>query len=273
MHNLVHELNCLGEKAFLWKAQPIYKQGRRQRLRSWLSPEPMTTNPVLDTPVARQKDLTENSIVVYPELVQGNPLRAQHVVRWLLYKPGLLHPYSFGSDELFFRAGAVSDLPELTGGAPDLYLWKINPAYRDENRPNRKGTAYMVRKGKEKPRIPETESENAIQVDGMSHKQLNEVFNDCDTFYSYDEATMYSQFAAICGCTSVVVPGMFGSREEWVAKHPKGKYGIAYGNTPAELEHARTTRHLLLEDLRKKEEAGLATVSDFVKLTREQFWP
>lgn len=272
MHHLAHELNRMGERAYLWQATPIYKQGIRSRLQRWLRPAPMTTNPLLDTPVARPADLTANSIVIYPELVPGNPLKSQHVVRWLLYKPGLRHPYSFGADEMFFRAGAMSDLPEVTGGAPDLYLWKINQAYRNENRPDRKGVCYLVRKGEGKPRISETETADAIQVDGMSHEQMNDVFNRCDTFYSYDEATMYSQFAAICGCTSIVVPGMFGSREAWAAQHVKGRYGVGYGTSPAELEHARTTQHLLLADLRRKEEESFETVRNFVKLTRQRFW-
>lgn len=166
----------------------------------------------------------------------------------------------------------MSDLPEVTAGAPDLYLWKINPAYRNENRPDRKGVCFLVRKGEKKSRIPETETAEAIQVDGMSHEKMNEVFNRCDIFYSYDEATMYSQFAAICGCTSVVVPGMFSSREEWAASHPNGKYGIAYGNSPAELDHARKTQPLLLEDMRKKEEESLETVKNFIRLTKQRFW-
>lgn len=272
MHNLVHELNRMGERALLWKAAPLYKQGRLRRLRNSLRPQPMLTNPLLDTPVAHRRDLSAESIVIYPELVPSNPLKARHVARWLLYKPGLLHPFSFGPDEMFFRAGSMSDVPDITGGASDLYLWKVNPVYRNENRPDRKGVCYMVRKGKDKPRIPETEASDAIQIDGLSHAEINKVFNRCDTFYSYDEATMYSQFAAICGCTSVVVPGMFGSREEWVSQHPNGRFGIAYGTHLAELDHARATRQLLLKDLQRKEEESLETVRNFVNLTRQQFW-
>jgi hypothetical protein len=272
MHNLVHELNRMGERAFLWQAGPICKRGLRQRLRNWLHPKEMLTNPLLDTPIAGPEDLSADSIVVYPELVRGNPLQARNVVRWLLYKPGLMHPFEFGPDEMFFRAGAMSDMPELTGGAPDLYLWKVNPVYRNEKRPDRIGVCYMVRKGKDKPRIPETEAPDAICIDGLSHAETNEIFNRCDTFYSYDEATMYSQFAAICGCTSVVVPGMFGSREEWSAQHPNGRFGIAYGTHPAELDHALATRRLLLDDLHLKEQQSLETVENFVRLTKNRFW-
>jgi len=271
MHNLVHELNQMGERAFLWKAAPIYKPGRRQRLRNWLRPDPMVTNPLLDTPVAHRRDLSAESIVIYPELVRGNPLEARHVVRWLLYKPGLLHSFDFGPDEVFFRVGPITDVPEITGGAPDLLMWKINPEYRNENRPERKGVCYIVRKGRDKRRIAETEAPDAICIDGLSHAEINKVFNRCDTFYSYDEATMYSQFAAISGCTSIVVPGMFASSKEWADQHPNGRFGIAYGTHPDALAHARDTRHLLLQDMQRKEDESLETVRNFVDLTRRRF--
>lgn len=271
MHHLVHELNRMGERAFLYQALRPPEKGVLSNFWNKISKR-MTTNPLLDTPVARRNDLNESSIVVYPEVTLGNPLKSENTVRWLLYKPGVINPYSFGDNEMFFRAGPMSDLPELTGGAPDLYLWKTNPTYRNQNRGNRKGVCYLIRKGKDKARIIETEAEGAIEIDGLSHEQVNEVFNRCETFYSYDEATMYSQFAAICGCTSVVVPGMFQSREEWVGQHPNGRYGIAYGDSPTELDHARATRHLLLDDLREKEDRSLQTVQNFVRLTRERFW-
>lgn len=272
MHHLAHELNQMGERALLWRIGPIIPLGPRGWMRWRLTRGPMLTNPYLDTPIARRRDLTAESIVVYPELAPGNPLKAANVARWLLYKPGLRHPYQFGQNEMFFKAGEMSDIPELTGGAPDLYLWKINPAYRNENRPDRKGTCYLVRKGDAKPRIPETEAADAIRVDGMSHEEMNEVFNRCDTFYSYDEATMYSQFAAIAGCTSIVVPGLFSSREEWAAQHPNGRYGIAYGNSASELAHARATRDLMIDNMRGREAEGVNTVRRFVDLTKRRFW-
>lgn len=272
MHHLAHELNNLGERAFLFQAGPIYKPTPFQKFRSRLFPEPMITNPLLDTPTAEQSDVYPGSIVVYPEVTQGNPLGAQHVVRWLMYKPGLVHPFIFNQDEMFFRAGAMSDVPSLTGGAPDLYLWKVNPSYRNENRPGRQGTCYMVRKGKDKPRILETEAPDAVCIDNMSHAEINDVFNRCETFFSYDEATMYSQFAAICGCTSIVVPGMFASREAWVANHPNGRFGVAYGTTLSEVQHAHRTRALLLKDLQRKERDSLDTVRNFVTLTKQRFW-
>ncbi|MFM7334251.1 MAG: hypothetical protein ACKO1H_07540 [Tabrizicola sp.] len=151
------------------------------------------------------------------------------MVRWLLYRPGLRDPFSFGKDEMFFRAGEMSDLPDLTGGAPELFLWKINPAYRNEGRADRKGACFLVRKGADKQRIPETA--DAIQIDGLSHEKVAAIFNQCEVFYSYDEASFYSHYAAVCGCRSVVVPGIYPSREAWVKEHPGPSSGWHTGCT------------------------------------------
>lgn len=270
LHHLAHELNCMGERALLWRSRPHWKRSIFKRLLWMVRSGTMKISPDLNTPLARRSDLTPNSIVVYPEIVLGNPLDAKNIVRWLLYKPGLRHPYEFGNNEMFFRVGEITDLPEVTGGALDLLLWIINSTYRNENRPIRDGVCYIVRKGEAKPRIPETEAADAICIERMSHAQINDVFNRCHTFYSYDEATMYSQYAAIAGCTSVVIPGLYRNREDWAKNHNLGRYGIAYGID--DIPHAKATRHKVLELLRAEEVKGKETVKNFAALTKERFW-
>lgn len=271
LHELAHALNRLGERALLWPMAPIFRPGLRDRVRNRLCPPPYRRNPDLDTPLATRADLGPRAVVVYPELVPGNPLRARNVVRWLLYKPGVIHPYQFTEDEMFFRVFEKADMPELTGGAPDLFLWKVNRSYRNENRPDRKGVCYALRKGGYKPRLPETEHPAAVLIDNLSHTEINEIFNCCDTFYSYDEATMYSQFAAICGCLSIVVPGEHANRIDWACNHELGRYGVAYGTDPSEIAHARATRDQMIALLDQKERDGIETVKRFVTLTRERF--
>lgn len=272
LHELAHALNELGETASLWPMKPIYWPGIRETIKTTLRPPAFEVDPNLNTPVATKADLKRpNAVVIYPEIVLDNPLGIKNVVRWLLYKPGDQHPYSFTENELFFRCFEKADLPELTGGAHELFLWKVNRSYRNENRPDRKGVAYIVRKGHRKPRLPETEHPDAIDIDGMSHGEVNEVFNRCERFYSYDEATMYSQFAVISGCLSIVVPGDHKDRDEWVSHHDLYRYGVAYGTDPAELEYAKSTRDDLIAALAEKEAAGLDTVGDFVRLTQARF--
>ena len=149
-----------------------------------------------------------------------------------------------------------------------MFLWKINDTYRNENRPGRKGACYIVRKGMDKPRIAETEDGAAIKIDHLSHDEINDIFNRCAVFYSYDEATMYSQYAAMCGCLSIVIPGDHPSRADWAAKHDLYQYGIAYGL--GDTEHALATLDRVPEMVARKEQAGLDTVKQFVRLTRDR---
>jgi hypothetical protein len=272
LHELVHTLNDLGEEAYIWPMAPIFRQGLRARLWSLISRTAFETNPSLNTPLADKGSFAaHDTVVIYPEIVPDNPMGAQNVVRWLLYKPGDQHPYSFGENEMFFRCYEKADLPEVTGGAPDLFLWKINRAYHNENHSDRKGVCYIVRKGHRKPRLPATETADAINIDGMSHAQINEVFNRCERFYSYDEATMYSQFAVLSGCLSIVVPGEYPDRVTWNQHHDLSINGIAYGEAPEEITHALATRDRLLQQLEEKEQAGIETVKDFVSRTRKRF--
>lgn len=266
-HLLVDALNRLGETAHLWPQPPIYPKSRRERLFSLF--RRYATRPDLDTPVFRGKYAPADTIVVYPEVVLGNPLEANHVVRWLLYRPGVLHPYEFTDNEMFFHCGEFFDVPEITGGAPELSMWYRNRTYENQDRPDRKGVAYIIRKGDKKPRLPETETPDAVCVDGMTHAEVNDVLNRVQTFISYDEATTYSQFAAICGCDSIVVPGFYDSHEAWTAEHPLGRYGISYGFD--HLDHARATRHKVIELMDEKERESLESVKRFIRLTKERF--
>ncbi|NND19573.1 MAG: hypothetical protein HKN98_13435 [Silicimonas sp.] len=266
-HLLVHTLNGLGETACLWPQPPIYRKSKRERLLALF--QTYATSPDFDTPVFRGKSAPADAIVVYPEVVLGNPLKAAHVVRWLLYRPGVRHPYEFTENEMFFHCGEFFDVPEITGGAPELSMWYRNRTYRNENRPDRKGVCYIVRKGDKKPRLPETETPDAVQIDDMTHAQVNEVFNRSETFISYDEATTYSQFAAICGCDSIIVPGFYDSHEEWAATHPLGRYGVSYGFD--HLDHARATRHKVIGMMDAQEKDSVESVRNFVRLTKERF--
>ena len=274
LHMLVHTLRELGEDAKIWPWYRTPKRGAVARLGSLLRKPSLLLgygrrflNPDLDTPMADFADFRDDTIVVYPEIRLGNPMGARNVVRWLLYKPGLENPYRFTDGEMYFRVGEICDLPEITGGAQDLVMWKRNPAYRNENRPDRKGACFIVRKGHEKPRISETA--NAIQIDDKSHEEIADIFNACETFYSYDEACFYSQYAAICGCDSVVIPGLYPDREAWTAEHAISRYGIAYGLD--DLDHARATRHLVNGQLAAKEAEGVETVRRFIAATQERF--
>ncbi|MBD3839357.1 MAG: hypothetical protein IE878_03090 [Epsilonproteobacteria bacterium] len=96
LHFLCHLLNNLGYEAYLWPSyRPIFnnkrpikslgqfvKYYRKELHRSFI------VNKNWNTPIAKRGQELENAIVIYPEVVDGNPLNAKDVVRWLLHKPG-----------------------------------------------------------------------------------------------------------------------------------------------------------------------------------------
>lgn len=270
LHGMADRLNAMGERAVISPMGPLRKPAMRTRIKQvFRRPPPFQLSGAPGTRLATRDDLRSDPIVVYPEVVLGNPLGARKVVRWLLYKPGLRNPYRFGTDEVFFAASEACDLPEVTGGAPRLFLWQRNPVYENRNLPGRAGACYLVRKGDAKPRIPETS--DAIRIDGMSHADIAEIFNRCETFYSYDEATMYSLYAALCGCLSIVVPGRFSGHEDYVGQRPVARFGVSYGMD--HLAHAALTRDRVAENLQALQAEGDATLRAFVERTRNAFDP
>lgn len=271
LHHLVHLLNQIGREAYLWPVQAnrpysTVKDRVKARFRSY------HRSPRLNTPLASKAMVRSgDNVVIYPEMVLGNPLKAKRVVRWLLYKPGLRWSYEFGDDDMFFAAADFFDLPSVTGGAQQLSVWSVNPAYKNGGSTERAGLCYLIRKGGSKPRRAETSDPSAICIDGLSHEKINTVFNACETFISYDEASMFSLYAAVCGCTSIVVPGEFSDRGSWASSHELFRYGVAYGFSQREIEHARSTKDNVAKVLAAHEAGSVESVESFASLVEARF--
>jgi hypothetical protein len=168
---------------------------------------------------------------------------------------------------MYFKAGNFSDDLAVTGGAPLLTAWQINPVYSNRGSVNRSGTCYMIRKGRDRDIVHDLD--RSICLDGKSHAEIADTFNRCEVFYCYDEMTMYSQYAALCGCLSVVIPKYFTSHDDYVTTRRIARFGVSYGFD--HFDHARATQHLvagLLEEMARESDA---TIERFVELTQERF--
>jgi hypothetical protein len=235
-----------------WRAIRHYRRRKNRRFATW---------PGFRTPVARAADLRD-AIVVYPEVVAGNPLRARHVVRWLLHKPGFhTGGAHYGPDDRFFFYQKAFDDPSINPDGDNLLKTAFirDDVYRQVNFGERHGTCYILRKGKGREIVHDLHDSEL--VDDLSHAQLAEVFNRVKMCISYDLYTMYSMFAALCGCVSVVVPQEGVSREQWYPD-PRDRYGMAYGFD--DVEHAVRTRHLLLPHLKSQESLANESVRVFI---------
>lgn len=271
LHKLCHTLNQLGEEAYLWIAPyPWNDNSMRARLKRAYNRLflPFGRCQNYQTPVANRALLKRNPIVVYPEVVSGNPLKGANVVRWFLHKPGFhTNVIDYGKNELyFFFDKFCNDTNINSDESNELFLITLNPLYTNTFQ-RRSGSCYMMRKGRGKAIIHDTR--DTIQIDGLSHREIAAIFNRTEFFFSYDEYTMYSQFAALCGCISIVIPLSHRSREEWVEKHPISKYGIAYGMD--DIAHAKRTMHKVREYFDDLEKESITTVTNFIEKTSIYF--
>ncbi len=269
LHRLCDLLNREGQSARLWPSRlPLHDPQHgwasawrffRYYRRAWR--RPYKTCERFDTPRATPDDLAD-AVVVYPEIISGNPLRAEHVVRWLLHKPGFHKGHcEYGPNDRYFYYQKAFDDPVLNRDADNelKVIYLRDDVYRQTNAGPRSGACYILRKGKGRPMVHDLT--DSVCVDKLSHEQMAAVFNRVETCISYDTYTMYSLFAALCGCVSVVVPEPGVSAEQWYPE-PRDRLGLAYGFD--DVEHARRTQPLLLPHLKTQETSANGSVRAFI---------
>lgn len=278
LHQLASLLQEAGREARLWPAGKPVARGEgvwpalKWHLKDWIKrvffKEGFRFAPGGSVRLARGSEI-DDAVVVYPEVVEGNPLQARRVVRWLLHKPGYLTgKIGFGANELHFyyqKAFEFNFEGAQSGG--ELFLIKIfSDIYRNENRKDRSGRCYVLRKGAD--RAEGVDLSDGIVVDNLGHRETAKVFNQVEYCISYDPHTFYSVYAAMCGCKSIIVPVDGVSKEQW---QPIEEFrdGLAYGE--GDVEHARLTLPKLLALWSTKEADNKEAVRKFIAKCDEYF--
>ena len=274
LHKLCQLLNSIGETALVWyDCNPLsvnslktFKRKIRYFANIWFNKNKFETP--YNLKLATKDDLRD-SVVIYPEVIAGNPLNAKNVVRWLLYKPGKHTGVTdYGLNDLFFYFLKEFDDPSWNRN-PDNKLYVVDylsHIYKKRNNEKRSGVCYMVRKGND--RKLNYHPKDALKLDDLSHYEISQAFNKYKYFISYDLYTMYTCFAAICGCIPVVVPKQGVSREEWLHSE-ESRYGLAYGFD--DISWAVLTRSNLLKLISQMDKANHNYVCEFVKKCKKYF--
>ena len=210
--------------------------------------------------------VSEDAIVVYPEVVSGNPFFARFVVRYILNKPGLLGGTKrYSKHELLFayfymlgkNLGKKIEVLEIS--YLDLEL------FNDDSDHKRAGIVFYVGKGSQTSRIRETESATEITREyPPTHEELAELFKKSELFYSYDNCTGLTSEARLCGCPVVIIPDSKYSKEEVLAEG--NDLGLSYGL--GDIEHAKATVHQYGEMYRARL-ARTLKIDDFINVTQD----
>lgn len=211
----------------------------------------------------------KDTIILYPESIYGNPLKARNVIRWQLYN------YMFWDDSNAYSASDLflgyREIFNDRDRTPDVENVCINSfdesLYRRYNFDKRSGVCYIIRKGKSRSDLP-TVFDGQV-IDDLSEEEKVKALNKCEYCISYDTQTFYSCIAAICGCKSIVVPEPGKTREDY---RPSGKsYGVAWSLLPEEIDRALGTVDKLLETIRNYKRSNRIETERFVEIVENFF--
>ena len=239
-----------------------------KKLKKWFQQEYVFDEPI-KCPSRILPYVDKDTIVVYPDVVYGNPLRAKKVVRWFLFHNRFPDsPDAYGDKDLFFCYREIFNDYKLNPSCRKLCLSYFDQnLYKRTNFGERAGNCYIVRKGKNRKDLPK-EFDGPV-VDNLPENEKVKVFNRCKFCYDYDTQTFYDTIATVCGCIPIVVMEPGKTKADYVGKGDKD-WGRAFGNSPEEIDKAVKTRDSLLgtlnfDDFNKK------NVDFFVRTITEYF--
>ena len=231
MHKLCHVMRQIGVDARLW----IEDDGLR------MCDE-------FDTVLGNGDCDPKDSIVLYPEVVTGNPLKAQRVVRWLLNKPGFFGTkWDVGESDII--VGYTPRLCQMYSGCDQLQVFEAWPKFfvPPPSYVVRSGKCHTLRKSKA---YPEINGSTLIGKDSFDMEMLRDLFQKSERFFCYDADSMLPLFAAMCGCEAVVMPQFGVPRRLWVDNYPLMQF-VAYGHD--DVNRANLTRCMIPELLADRE--------------------
>lgn len=258
LHMLCDALMRSGQEAY------ITAQGMNPGLMT-----PLLTDAVMATHRAQGIE----PIIIYPEVVDGNPLEGNVVVRYLLNRPGFLAAISpFAETDVLFSytrellQPGMDEERVLYMPAVDLSIF-CPPTDNDLRVPGR--VCYYRGRQRQVEIDPSLLGEDAVEITSQSPaswEELAALFQSCEYFYCPEPSGLAAE-AALCGCVAVVLPGAYAPKP--LSQHENNSYGVAWGNTPESLQRARETLPLLRESLLQHQQAFWRSLDRFIDITQE----
>ncbi|WP_417542759.1 glycosyltransferase [Methylophaga thalassica] len=236
LYYLCHALNEAGAEAYLVGADIQDNSLRTPRLSL--------------NDVERHRRLDSQPIVIYPEVVHGNPLKAPFVVRWLLNKPGFVDgDDSFNLSECIYTY--THDYVPEGMRFPQLIVPVVNSQiFHNDNNPfdnKREGKCYYANKylAKGGQLTEEVKGARSVCQDvRMTHAELADIFRKSELLYCYEPSAIIRE-ALLCGCPVVMLQNDLLSDN---LTYPISGPGIAEAPTTEQIRRARETIHLVAEE-------------------------
>lgn len=272
LHKLCHLLNVMGEQAYLHpeiKEFPLTLKNHVKKIKNTIKVRyrRYRTNPNFNTPVIRklsEQDL-QNCFVIYPEGIPGNPLKAHHVVRWFLHHPGYHSGnVNYNSGEIYFSFGPFGTDFKLFGSKTSINKLRVTHMlsehyYENDTPHSREGTAYCLRKGKNREIMHDLT--DSVLIDKLSHAEIGAIFRKVKYFISYDTHTIYTKYAIMCGCTPIVIPEPGVDINDWLPIE-SSRLGVAYGFEA--IEKAKSEREEAMSIIINSDKNSMEGIRTFI---------
>jgi hypothetical protein len=225
----------------------------------------MTKNSTL---ISNVKELDmDKVIVIYPEIVTGNPYGGKHVVRWILYHTKNQEMTWSDTDVYFYYNDFFKTKKNKERLTLNCYEFRLDQL-KDLGL-ERDGYCHVFR-----PDKSPNDYKIGIKYDSedLFHGFLRNgwdwlinKFNTKEYFLTYDDATYFSIISTLCGCKSVIL--YENKNPNFKSEVPLFKYGVAYGFE--DLENSIKTRPLVNGHLKDMEKYSEKTVDDFISYWKE----
>ena len=253
LHYLCHALNESGQEAYITSG---------------------VTSPHLRTPGLSKKIIKNHQvsgrvpIVVYPEIVSGDPLAAGGiVVRWLLNKPGHLGGETAYSDSDLVFVYDSNFLPaEIVGEVLHIPTYDLS-IFNNDNNPYDDAREYvcfyahkyLIKGGELTGHV-----KNAISLckdKKLTHGEIADVLRRSKLLYVYEPTALVVE-ALLCGCPVSIVETDY-SRSHMADYTSSTEIGLTMGDSPEALAKAKEG----VKKYRTYHEAGALKVA-WVQLDR-----
>lgn len=239
LYLLCHALNRLGHVAYIIQ-DPV------------LRPAAEAGGPDLLTPFLTPRIAEDHHarglvpIVVYPETVLGNPLRAPCIVRYVCNFPGLLGgDVHYPADEMCFSysetIAAHTDAPENVLFIPATDTRIFRPPKEESTR---SGSCFYADKYRavHAGRLLDV-TKNSVEItrdlpDSQTPAEIAALFHRSEVFYTYENTALAIE-AVLCGCPAVFIPNPY--LTEIIAARELGPDGYAWGTGDPEVARARAS--------------------------------
>ena len=273
LHVLCHLLNRAGYPAYLAVWPPVRGMWGYQKL---------AMDNKLITPVLNDEALQSHfadgltPITIYPETIEGNPLHAPFVVRYVLYYAGQL-----GGDRSYPRSEFVVAFSETIRKSlshcesvisfpvadPDSFILGKTSKTRTQDYYYAEKYITTFRK-----KVPERVARNARRIsrdepDSMTREQLVEALQSARFLYAFEDSAIIYE-ALLAGAAVIMMRNPH--FRSMLAEHESGWAGIARDESPAEIRRALRTVGDYPKSYERWMQAGVEQVQAFIAATQEK---